>query len=454
MAINLEFVNHDKTFRSLKTKPIMVNDFQLDSTEDIERFKTFIQTTYDSDSLEIHPRCNCEKLKGAEFIDTICDVCNTPCLPITERPLESVLWLRAPDRVETLINPVMWHIMDRYFTKNDVSILKWLTDPRYKPHKRIPPIIKLEDLNVPRGINYFYHHFDELIDLLIRQRVFAHHAIKHRQRFLEFLEENREFIFSEHLPVPSKLVFITEKTSIGRFADLSIKLAIDAVTSINHVHNNMEHRSLADVESYTVQSIAKLSEYYLTFFKKNLSPKPGWLRKHVYGTRGHMTFRAVITSIHEPHCYNELHLPWSLSVMLFKEHIKSKLLKRGYTPNETLAYITQYTRKYDSIMNDIFQELLAESYKPGVLPVAFQRNPTLTRGSAQQLDVTRIKTDVDDNTVSLSVLVLASLNKSCCFWGKPQSNNLSNCWELSLRQSAAKVPKGDNVQRPSKPPTA
>lgn len=410
MAVNLEFVNHDRLFNSLNTQPILVNDFELDSVDDIERFKSFIQTTYDSDSLEIHPRCSCEKLTGAQYIDTRCDQCGTLCVPVTERPLESVLWIRAPQRVETLINPILWIILDKYFTKSGVSILRWLTDPRYKPPRRIPPIIKLEEANIPRGINYFYHHFDEIIDLLINQKVFAVHSIKYRQDFLTFLQEKREYIFSRHLPVPSKLVFITEKTNVGRFADVSIKLAIDAVTSINHVENSMKNRPLADVESHTVQSIIKLAEYYLTFFKKSLSPKEGWMRKHVYGTRGHMTFRAVITSIHKTHEYDELHLPWAMSVMLLKEHLKSKLLRRGFSPNEVLAHIAQHTRKFDPTINDIFHELMEESYLPGALPCVLQRNPTLTRGSAQQLRITKIKTDTTDNTISLSVLILSSLN--------------------------------------------
>lgn len=36
--------------------------------------------------------------------------------------------------------------------------------------------------------------------------------------------------------------------------------------------------------------------------------------------------------------------------------------------------------------------------------------PTLTRGSVQQLRVTKIKTNPDINAISLSVLILASLN--------------------------------------------
>ena len=56
------------------------------------------------------------------------------------------------------------------------------------------------------------------------------------------------------------------------------------------------------------------------------------------------------------------------------------------------------------------KELIAESPYKG-LPCCFNRNPTLLRGSIQQLYITKIKSDdINDNTISLSVMILASYN--------------------------------------------
>ena len=89
-------------------------------------------------------------------------------------------------------------------------------------------------------------------------------------------------------------------------------------------------------------------------------------------------------------------------------HLISKLLKRGFTPNEALRHIHKHTLKYDLLIDEIFQELISEA--GGSIPILLQRNPSLTRGSIQQLKVTKIKTDPNVNTISLSVLILAAFN--------------------------------------------
>ena len=56
------------------------------------------------------------------------------------------------------------------------------------------------------------------------------------------------------------------------------------------------------------------------------------------------------------------------------------------------------------------KELIAESPYKG-LPCCFNRNPTLLRGSIQQLYITKIKSDdINDNTISLSVMILSAYN--------------------------------------------
>ena len=54
-------------------------------------------------------------------------------------------------------------------------------------------------------------------------------------------------------------------------------------------------------------------------------------------------------------------------------------------------------------------ELIAEAPNQRI-PVIFQRNPTLHRGSAQLLYITKVKKDPRDITISLSVLVLSAPN--------------------------------------------
>tara|TARA_B100000929_G_scaffold185186_2_gene146619 strand:- start:71 stop:1384 length:1314 start_codon:yes stop_codon:yes gene_type:complete len=423
MGVHLRLVNHDELFRKATNVPIIVNQFDLQSQAHMEQLNELIYTTYNDDSLEIQPRCECGQVSGEFNVGVVCDNCGVPCLSVTERPLESSLWIASPQGVDRLINPEVWIILSKRLMDGGVSVLEWLTNPYMvvPPEKEPLSIKKLKEKGVPRGLNNFVRHFDEIMDLLINGKIIKNGKLEERQELMVFLKENRAALFCQHLPIPSKLAFITEKTPMGTYADPTMGPAVEAIRTISSIENSITPITQAKRESRAVKAIMQLAEYYETFFSKSLGPKPGWFRKHIYGSRVHFSFRAVISSISEPHDYEEVHLPWSMSVMFFKVHLISKLLKpsptmlgsgliqRGMTPNEALRYLHQHTLKYDPLLDEIFQELISESPYKGV-PILLQRNPSLTRGSIQQLFVTKIKTDPKVNTIGLSVLILSAFN--------------------------------------------
>lgn len=410
MSVHLEIVNHDELYRSLTNNPIIVNDFDLSSQAQLDKLNEKIYTTYKDDSLEILPTCDCQNLKGEYKVNMKCDICGSLCLPITEKPFESAMWIRAPKGIDALINPEIWIILSKRFTERGVNVLEWLTNPTMTIAGEKPlQIKKLENLGIQRGLNYFYRNFDKIIDVLINGKVIKKSTLREREELLVFLAENRDSIFTQRTPIPSRLAFITEKTPLGTYADPVMTPAVEAVRTITSIENSITELSIKNKESRTVKAIMQLSEYYETFYGKPLSPKSGWFRKHIYGSRVHFSFRAVITSLSDVHEYDEVHLPWSMSVMFLKLHLISKLLKRGFSPNDALKHLHEHTLKYDSLIDELFKELISEAPE-GSLSIILQRNPSLTRGSAQNLKVTKIKTDPDINTISLSVLVLASLN--------------------------------------------
>jgi len=426
MSIYLRLVDHDALFQKAANDPIIVNKFDLQCQSDLKQLNELIYTTYSEDSLEILPRCDCGKVTGEYNVGVACSECGSTCVSVTERPLESALWIAPPSGVDALINPVIWIILSKKFLDGGVNVLEWLTNPKMVvPANKTPlSIKKLEKLKLPRGLNYFYRNFDYIIDLLINGKIIKNGKLQERLELLEFLKENRNAIFSKHLPFPSKLVFITEKTSMGPYVDPTMASAIDAIRTISSVENSTVPLSERSKEARVITAITQLADYYTTFFSKSLVPKEGWFRKHIYGTRSPFTFRAVITSISEPHYREELHLPWSLSVMLFKIHLMNKLLhgngvRPGMTPNQALKRLYEGTAQYDPLLDELFKELINEAPN-GRIPCLFQRNPSLTRGSIQALGITEIKTDLDINTVSVSTLILKAWNadfdgkNDCC----------------------------------------
>jgi len=171
-------------------------------------------------------------------------------------------------------------------------------------------------------------------------------------------------------------------------------------------------------------------------YSKTLSPKSGWFRRHVFGTRPAFSFRAVISSLHGEHRYNEVHLPWSLSVSLFKQHLLNKLHRRGMPPAKANQYLQDHIETFSELLSELFDELSEEAteqsrqeairrsgsilhrmvnlpvdlqYDSGIGTI-IQRNPSLKRLSAQRFFITKIKKDPAINTISLSVLVLKGPN--------------------------------------------
>lgn len=414
MPVFLRMVNHDSVFMQLKTEPIIINHIDTRDQKALKSLNDWLLTTYSKDTLELVPTCDCKYYKGDFYVNQICPVCFKPCLQVTEQPLESVLWFKRPDGVDALLNPAFWLIVSPKLTESGVNILEWLTNPMFKPSKEVIAIERLKAEGVKRGLNYFYRNFDEIMRFLVEGKVFANRANRKRDGLLDFIEINRKALFSEHIPFPSRLLFVREKSPMGTYRDKIIDSGLDAVRTICSIENSVRKLSVEAKEAKTIIAIRQLAEYYYNFFDKNLGKKEGWFRKHKYGARSHFSFRAVATSISVPHHREDVHLPWTLSVMLFSLHLRSKLLKLGYTPNEALRIIHEGAVVGSDVLKSLFNELLSESPK-GKIPCLIGRNPTLTRGSIQQLYISKIKDDAADNTISLSVLVLKAFN--CDFDG-------------------------------------
>lgn len=411
-GVYLRLVDLNQVFNDLSEPPIIVNDFDLNSIEEKDRLNDMLYTRYEGDTLDTLPSCDCGHIKGQYNIGVKCGRCLTEVEVVTERTLNSVLWIAAPEGVISLINPELYIILSTKMNYAGGNLLEWIcntscklkTDPKRFCEKYINAGFK-------RGLNYFITHFDEIIEFLFKIKALNKTSAKSDKDTLKlFIDENKHLFFPKYLPVPSKLGFITENTPMGTFADTNMALAIDAIRTITSIKGGLAGTTQIVRENRAAKAIKLLSDYYFSFFKESLSAKHGWFRKHIFGSRVHFSFRAVISSISDNHRYDELHLPWALSVALFKAHLTNKLMRKyRMTPNECIEFLYANTNNFHPILDEIFKELIAESPDKSI-PVILQRNPTLVRLSAQHLNVTKIKSDPSDNTISMSVLVLKGPN--------------------------------------------
>lgn len=414
MPVYQQLVHFDQMFSQLREPPIIINDLVNASDEEKARIRDFITTRYSSDMLSILPSCQCGETKGEYVVGCICESCKTQVRSVVDEDIEPLVWFRVPEGVFKLISPIVWIMLKNRFKKSGFNIIQWLCDTTYRPNVRTPKLVnEMVEMGFQRGYNYFCQNFDSIMAKLFEMRAFKLKKGQH-DYLQELLLDYRDRIFSNFLPLPNKSLLIIEKSNVGIYIDMSIVGAIDAIEMITSIDSPMSEHSVRTKENRAVKAIVKLSEFYESFFKSNLSGKPGILRKHVFGSRTHFAFRAVVTSLTNAHEYDEIHIPWGIGVTAFRPHLMNKLLKRGFDHNAAIGFLYGHVEKYHPLLDEIFNELITESEFNGI-PCIIQRNPSLLQGSAQLVRVKKVKPDPSDHTVSLSILIVTSMN--CDFDG-------------------------------------
>lgn len=417
MGIHLSLINFDEEFhQNTRRIPVIINDFSETTEEQKKTFNRMIYTQYDNtDLLSNMPSCECPEteprgLRGAHLRDVVCQVCHTAVKVPMDQNLESLVWVRAPKGVSALINPIIWNMLSERFTKKGYNFIHWLCDTTYKPTARIvpPEIHEVIAMGFERGLNNFIAKFDEIMPALFKMKLFRKKKGE-EDGLQELLILFRDCIFSQYLPMPNRSLLVIEKTNVGTYIDPTITGAVDAIQTMVSIDSSLSSFSVRTKENRTVKMISQISTFYDDQYSKMLAKKEGLYRKHVFGTRSHFSFRAVISSQTDAHGYDELHLPWGIGISVLRIHLINKLDRRGFTPNQSIAFLNKHAQIYHPLLDELFKELIAESPYKGIHCV-FQRNPSLERGSAQAMFIMSVKTDPAIATVSLSILSVTGLN--------------------------------------------
>lgn len=459
MGVHLGLENYNKLFDSISSEPIIVNKMMGTLEEERKRFDASFFVTYtDTDIMDTIPKCPCGATIGQHHVDrrgkgTICKECQKPVQQVLNKPLEPIIWVEKPAGVDALINPQSWRLMSDFYSLSNNSnqkfnIIKYLTNTNYHPnvkhHGRWMDLLK--DMGIKRGLNNFYRNFDEIIGQLSTIKQFsANKEKKEKLRKMKiFIAMYRDAIFADRIPIHNKTILVIENTRYGTYMDTTLKTIIDAVRNICGVDSDVKGFSVAQKENSASKLSESLSEFGEDYEKSFLAAKPGLIRKHVYATRCWFSFRAVINALSEPHHHDELHLPWSLSVTVFRLHLMGKLFRRGYGYNDASAYLNYHTTVFSPLLAELFDELLEESpfelsptveasiangkiepvmlengrydvtearYKPRRgIPLIFGRNPSMYRTSIQRMFITKIKHDVTEMSISYPILSVAGPN--------------------------------------------
>lgn len=409
MGVRLSLINFNELFYQHSTRePKIINEIAESSEKDRQEFNRLIYTTYSGDLLSNLPSCECGEIVGGYNVGVVCGSCGTEVRSHVERDLEPIVWIRRPKGVDGLINPIVWMMLKKRFTRSGYEIIRWICDTNYAPPVRKPQVVyRLEELNCPRGLNNFVNKFDEIMALLMDLKEYR--KSEEHLELMTAIRNQRDCVFSDHLPLPNRALLVIEESNVGTYVDPIITGAVDAIRMMAGIDSSLTSHTVRVKENRTVKTISQLAEFYEGLYKTTLAKKQGIFRKHVFGSRSHFSFRAVISSLTDAHDYEEIQIPWGIGLSVFRIHLMNKLIRRGYTPNEGIAFLNKHASIYNEDLDQLFQELIAECPYKGI-PCIMQRNPSLERGSAQLVYVTQVKSVVEIPTVSISILDVKGLN--------------------------------------------
>lgn len=415
MSISLELCDFNDIYRRLTEKPIIINDLADISEKEKQRINDLISVTYDSDLLRSVSSCKCGEVRGEHRVGEVCNECGHTCRPPIEDNLEPIVWVRSPRGVHALMNPTVWIMLSKKFTKSGHNLLLWICDSTYKSNRKpIKEIAILEQMGFKRSYNWFVENFDlvvkTLFELLAPPKSKQDLGVTQADNLQELLTQYRHCIFSNYLPLPNRTLLIIEKTKVGTYVDRTVVGAIDAINTIAAIDHDLSYHSDQTRQNRTAKMLAGFADYFDEFYKDFIGEKTGLARKNIYGSRSNFSMRAVATSITKPHQHDELHVSWGAAVGVLRYHCINKYLhKYNYTANECFRIMSKYSRRYSPVMDNIFKELISES-KYGGIPVTHGRNPSLARGSIQLLRITQVKTNLEDPTISFSILITPPMN--------------------------------------------
>ena len=415
-GIGIRPIDLNREFLNLNHQPVLINHFNMAKPEERERLKELMFTYYDDTSLEIVPSCKGGHIKGDSHIGKRCKICQTEVTKPPEEIPESLLWFKVPDGIGDILTPIAWSLLSKVMTYAKSNMLEWLVNPNYKTVGSNPKLLKFRSLiaeelpDLKRGVTHFYENFDRIWSVLYKAFSFRGDA-GDKKKWVEanvFVGMYRNILFTRYIPFPSRLLFVIESTPYTSYGDKRMFIAFNAMNQVAGLE--VTEKKVRAQESRIAKCVSELSLFYSSFVKEVLGKKPGMFRGHVYAGRGNFTARAVITSISEPHEYDECELPWAVSLKLLEPMIWNRLINRySFSSNEAVKYTRDHAQKSSDIINAIFDDLLMSTKHKGI-PVIIHRNPSLDRLSMQQLFVMWINRDPYSSVFRISNMILTAPN--------------------------------------------
>lgn len=414
----LKLIDFDKLYNQYKSTAVILNRFDFNDANYSETLSEHLfSSTHDVDFVA---RCTCDYYHGNRYLDKICPICNTRVtldMEAINGHLEFKTWLECPRSLSGgWLHPVVYHVLHKWLRAGGKRPKKYLEEIL---NPNIPTSPEIADVITGKGFSYFHDNFDRIIEWFMFH--YKPTASKPNVPVIQlFLQKHRDLLFCRHLPVlASSLHPIVMGEGYGnnrrRFVDQSSQFVLLAASTLSYQQFSMKKYRRKDADEVAAWIAFEAHMSYLTdkdcgVAVRQLSKKKSLPRQHVFGTRLHETVRGVIVPLSGPHRIDEIHLPWSAAVNLFRPHIRGRLMRKyGMTLGEAATRQRRALVLYDPLIDKIMTDLIAECPYVGH-PCLFNRNPSIRTGSLQLLFITYVKKDPEDKTIEFSVLVATPFN--------------------------------------------
>lgn len=108
------------------------------------------------------------------------------------------------------------------------------------------------------------------------------------------------------------------------------------------------------------EAFAKKHNVNVPALRGIIGSRPGLLRKQIGGTIEKMVGQPVITQVNEPGDDLTIALPWKLALHVYRGFLVKHLMsKHDYGFNEAYVYITDHQNKYDELLAEALDGIIA-----------------------------------------------------------------------------------------------
>jgi hypothetical protein len=414
-----KLINHDQQFEDNLNKfgsdPVILDHLDFSEPNYTEKLQKLIFA--DGAGADFIAKCQCGLLEGNNKIGMRCEVCQTDVCPthlLDSNNLMCKNWLSCPQEIPNgWLTPRVYLILSHWLSYTTTGKVKMnYLDDILDVTTPIP--FELSDVVQGKGFVYLYDHFDRLMEYFTQSHpVISKKADTKAIRF--FLAVNRDKIFCHTIPIMNGAInpIITSDTTgpnkrqySSTTADFALKAAI---TLSKHRHSTRKTNRVFRAERNALKAFRDIIAYTEDATRKYISVKKAIPRTHIFGSRFHLSFRAVIVPIVGIHTYHELHVPWRLAVNTLRVHLIGMLCRSGLSPNDAITKVRRALQIVDPDIAALFKQMIADSPFPGI-PCLWDRPPSIRDGSVTLKFWTKIDEDLSNSCVGVSPLDVALSN--------------------------------------------